>query len=67
MMAETTTVGLPGLDTTPPNLAPHADTVQATAWASVVEMQQARRWQSPTMPGQYARKQIARRGGPAAL
>ena len=39
----------------------------AVAGASVVEMQQAGRWKSPSMPGQYARKQMARRGGPAPL
>ena len=39
----------------------------AAAGASVVEMQQAGRWKSPSMPGQYARKQMARRGGPAVL
>ena len=35
MMAETTTVALPDLDTAPPNLAPHADTAQALAAASI--------------------------------
>ena len=30
----------------------------AAAGASVVEMQQAGRWKSPSMPGQYARKQM---------
>ena len=39
----------------------------ATAGASVVEMQQAGRWKSPSMPGQYARKQMARRGAVARL
>ena len=39
----------------------------ASAGASVVEMQQAGRWHSPTMPGLYARKQIARRGAVARL
>jgi integrase len=39
----------------------------AAAGASVVEMQQAGRWKSPAMPGQYARKQIARRGAVARL
>ena len=39
----------------------------AAAGASVVEMQQAGRWKSPSMPGQYARKQIARRGAVARL
>ena len=29
--------------------------------AGEVEMQTTSRWQSPTMPGLYARKQIARR------
>lgn len=35
MMAETTTVALPDLDTAPPNLAPHADTAHALAAASI--------------------------------
>ena len=39
----------------------------AAAGASVVEMQQAGRWKSPAMPGQYARKQMARRGAVARL
>ena len=39
----------------------------AAAGASVVEMQQAGRWKSPSMPGQYARKQMARRGAVARL
>ena len=39
----------------------------AAAGASVVEMQQAGRWKSPSMPGQYARKQVAGRGAVARL
>ena len=39
----------------------------AAAGASVVEMQQAGRWKSPSMPGQYARKQMAKRGAVARL
>lgn len=34
----------------------------AAAGASLVEMQQAGRWQSPAMPGQYARGEMAKRG-----
>ena len=37
------------------------------AWASVVEMQTAGRWQSPSMPGRYARGQLAVRGAVAKL
>ena len=39
----------------------------AAAGASVVEMQQAGRWQSPSMPGRYARGPLARRGAVARL
>ena len=39
----------------------------AAAGASVVKMQQAGRWKSPSMPGQYARKQMAQRGAVARL
>ncbi len=39
----------------------------ATAGASVVEMQTAGRWQSPSMPGRYARGQLAARGAVARL
>ena len=39
----------------------------AGAGASVVEMQIAGRWQSPSMPGRYARKQLATRGAVARL
>ena len=39
----------------------------ASAGASVVEMQQAGRWQSPSMPGMYARGQLASRGAVARL
>ena len=35
------------------------------AGASVVEMQQAGRWKSPSMPGQYARHQLVSRGAVA--
>ena len=34
----------------------------ATAGASVVELQTAGRWQSPSMPGRYARGQLTARG-----
>ena len=37
----------------------------AAAGASVVEMQTAGRWQSPSMPGRYARGQLAARGAVA--
>ena len=39
----------------------------AAAGASVVEMQTAGRWQSPSMPGRYARGQLAARGAVAKL
>ena len=39
----------------------------ATAGASVVELQTAGRWQSPSMPGRYARGQLAARGAVAKL
>lgn len=39
----------------------------AAAGASVVEMQQAGRWQSPDMPGRYAKGQLAARGAVARL
>ena len=39
----------------------------ATAGASVVEMQVAGRWQSPSMPGRYARAQLASSGAVARL
>ena len=39
----------------------------AAAGASVVEMQTAGRWTSPTMPGRYARGQLAGRGAVARL
>ncbi len=39
----------------------------ATAGASVVELQTAGRWQSPSMPGRYARGQLAARGAVARL
>ena len=39
----------------------------AAAGASVVEMQNAGRWQSPSRPGQYARGQLASRGAVARL
>ena len=39
----------------------------AAAGASLVEMQQAGRWQSPTMPGHYARAEFASRGAVARL
>ena len=39
----------------------------ASAGASVVEMQTAGRWQSPSMPGRYARGELAARGAVAHL
>ena len=39
----------------------------AGAGASLVEMQQAGRWDSPLMPGRYAKGQFAARGGVARL
>ena len=39
----------------------------ATAGASLVEMQLAGRWQSPTMPGRYAQGQLAKQGAVAKL
>ena len=39
----------------------------AAVGASVVEMQTAGRWTSPTMPGRYARGQLAGRGAVARL
>ncbi len=39
----------------------------AAAGASLVEMQQAGRWLSPTMPARYARGQLATRGAVARL
>ena len=39
----------------------------AAAGASLVEMQQAGRWESPTMPGHYARAELASRGAVARL
>ena len=39
----------------------------AAAGASVVEMQVAGRWQSPAMPGRYARGELAARGAVARL
>ena len=39
----------------------------AAAGASVVEMQVAGRWQSPVMPGRYARGELAARGAVARL
>ena len=39
----------------------------ATAGASLVEMQVAGRWQSPTMPGRYAQGQLAKQGAMARL
>ena len=39
----------------------------AQAGASLVEMQQAGRWQSPSMPGHYARVELASRGAVARL
>ncbi len=39
----------------------------ATAGASLVEMQLAGRWQSPTMPGRYAQGQLAQQGAVARL
>ena len=39
----------------------------AAAGASIVEMQTAGRWQSPSMPGRYARGQLATRGAVAKL
>ena len=39
----------------------------ASAGASVVEMQTAGRWQSPSMPGRYARGELAARGAVARL
>ena len=39
----------------------------AAAGASVVEMQTAGRWQSPSMPGRYARGQLASRSAVARL
>ena len=35
--------------------------------ASIVEMQTAGRWQSPAMPGHYARGQLAARGAVARV
>ena len=39
----------------------------AQAGASLVEMQQAGRWESPAMPGHYARAELASRGAVARL
>lgn len=39
----------------------------AAAGAGLVEMQQAGRWQSPSMPARYARNQLASRGAVAKL
>ena len=39
----------------------------ATAGASVVELQTAGRWQSPSMPGHYARGQLVARGAVARV
>ena len=39
----------------------------AAGGASLVEMQTAGRWQSPAMPGHYARGQLAARGAVARL
>ena len=39
----------------------------AAGGASLVEMQTAGRWQSPSMPGHYARGQFAARGAVARL
>ena len=39
----------------------------AAAGSSIVEMQTAGRWQSPSMPGRYARGQLAARGAVAKL
>ena len=39
----------------------------AAGGASLVEMQTAGRWQSPSMPGHYARGQLAARGAVARL
>ena len=39
----------------------------AAGGASLVEMQQAGRWQSPNMPGHYARDQLAARGAVARI
>lgn len=39
----------------------------AGAGASLVEMQQAGRWESPSMPGRYAKGQLAARGAVARL
>lgn len=39
----------------------------AAAGATLVEMQHAGRWQSPSMPGHYAQGQLARRGAVAKL
>ena len=39
----------------------------AAAGAGLVEMQVAGRWQSPSMPGRYARSQLAARGAVARL
>ncbi len=39
----------------------------AAAGAGLVEMQQAGRWQSPTMPARYARGELASRGAVARL
>ena len=39
----------------------------AAGGASIVEMQTAGRWQSPTMPGHYARGQLAARGAVARV
>ena len=39
----------------------------AAGGASLVEMQQAGRWQSPSMPGHYAKAQLAARGAVARI
>lgn len=39
----------------------------AQAGASLVEMQQAGRWESPSMPGHYARAELVSRGAVARL
>ena len=49
--------------------SPRVGTVQSLAarGTPVIEMQQTGRWQSPSMPGHYARAELAGRGAVARL
>ena len=44
-----------------------AQSLASAGASSVVEMQTAERWQSPSMPGRYARGELAARGAVARL